>query len=88
MGPMIAMRISNILKEKRIRTIIKVKRNSIISSKNNKIRNREVRFQTKDYHKWKKKRKYGQRWMAKETAFSSIKRMFGEYTSAISVSNW
>ncbi len=29
-----------------------------------------------------KKRKYGQRWMV-ETAFSSIKRMFGEYTSAI-----
>ncbi len=76
------MRISNILKEKRIRPIIKVKRNSIVSSKNNKIRNREVQLQTKDYHKWKKKRKYGQRWMV-ETAFSSIKRMFGEYTSAI-----
>ncbi len=72
------------LNDKRIRSvIIKVKRNSIISSKNNKIRNKEVGFQTKDYHKWKKKRKYGQRWMAKETAFSSIKRMFGEYISAI-----
>jgi Transposase DDE domain len=74
------------LKEKRIRPIIKVKSNSIISSKNNKIRNREVGFQTKDYYKWKKKRKYGQRWMA-ETAFSSIKRMFGEYTSAIKFQN-
>ena len=41
-----------------------------------------MQLQTKDYHKWKKKRKYGQRWMA-ETAFSSIKWMFGEYTSAI-----
>ena len=30
------------LKEKRIQPIIKVKRNSIISTKNNKIRNREV----------------------------------------------
>ncbi len=40
-----------------------------------------MQLQTKDYHKWKKKRKYGQRWMV-ETAFSSIKRMFGEYTSA------
>ncbi len=70
------------LKEKRIRPIIKVKRNSIISSKNNKIRNEEVQLQTKDYPKWKKKRKYAQRWMV-ETAFSSIKRMFGEYTSAI-----
>ena len=74
------------LKEKRIRPIIKVKRNSIISSKNSNVRNREVRYQTKDYHKWKKKRKYGHRWMV-ETAFSSIKRMFGEYTSAIRFQN-
>src|SRR3982750_1183421 len=43
------------LEEKRIQPIIKVKSNSIISSKNNKIRNREVGYQTKDYHKWKKK---------------------------------
>ena len=34
----------------------------------------------------KRKEKDGQRWMAKETAaaFSSIKRMFGEYTSMLS----
>jgi len=41
-----------------------------------------VQLQTKDYQKWEKKRRYKQRWML-ETAFSSIKRMFGEYTSAI-----
>jgi len=65
------------LQKKRIRPINKVKRNSNISTKeNNKIRNREVGFQIKDYHKWKKKRKYGQRWIV-ETVFSSIKRMFG-----------
>ena len=74
------------LKEKRIQPIIKVKRNSIISYRNNKIRNKEVQVQTKDYYKWKKKRRYGQRWMI-ETAFSSIKRMFGEYTSAIRFQN-
>ncbi len=76
------------LKEKRIQPIIKVKRNSIVSSKNSNVRNREVQLQIKEYHKWKKKRKYGQRWMAKETAaFSSIKRMFGEYASAIRFQN-
>ena len=74
------------LKEKRIRPIIKVKRNSIISSKNSNVRNREVGFQIKDYYKWKKKRNYGSRWMA-ETAFSSIKRMFGEYISATKFQN-
>ncbi len=58
---------------------IKVRRkNSIVSPKNNRLRNMEVRLQAKDLLKWKKKRKYGQRWMA-ETTFSSIKRMFGEY---------
>ena len=79
------MRISNICKRKRF-TRIKVRKNSIISSKNNKIRNREVKFQTKDLLKWKKKRKYGKRWIA-ETVFSSIKRMFGEYTSATKFQN-
>lgn len=68
-------------KEKKIQPIIRVKRNSIVSSRNNKIRNREVELQIKDYHKWKKKRKYGQRWVA-ETVFSSIKRMFGEHVFA------
>src|SRR4051812_8414708 len=75
------------LQTKRIMPGIKVRKNSIISTKNNKIRNREVGFQTKDYHKWKKKKRYGKRWMAKETVFSSIKRMFGEYVSATRFQN-
>jgi hypothetical protein len=74
------------LQKKRIMPCIKVRKNSIISSKNNKIRNREVEGQTRDLLKWKKKRKYGQRWIA-ETVFSSIKRMFGEHTSAIRFQN-
>jgi hypothetical protein len=61
---------------------IKIRRkNSIVSPKNNRLRNMEVKLQAKDLLKWrkkKKKRKYGQRWMT-ETTFSSIKRMFGEY---------
>jgi hypothetical protein len=61
------------------------RKNSIVSPKNNRLRNMEVKLQAKDLLKWmkkkkktKKKRKYGQRWMT-ETTFSSIKRMFGEY---------
>ncbi len=69
------------LQEKKIKPGIKVRKNSIISPRNSRLRNREVRLQTKDLLKWKKKRKYRQRWMT-ESAFSSIKRMFGEYTSA------
>jgi hypothetical protein len=37
--------------------------------------------QLKNYNRWKHDINYGYRWMA-ETAFSSIKRMFGEYVSA------
>ncbi len=45
------------LKEKRIRpTIIKVKRNSIISSKNNNVRNEEVQLQTKSSQMEKEKK--------------------------------
>jgi DDE family transposase len=47
------------LQKKRILPGIKVRKNSIISSKNNILRNREVYSQLKDLLKWKKKRKYG-----------------------------
>jgi hypothetical protein len=74
------------LQKKRIRHGIRVRKNPIISRKNNKVGNREVTFQMKDFLKWKKKRKYGKRWMA-ETVFSSIKRTYGEYVSAIKSQN-
>lgn len=74
------------LQKKRIQPAIKVRRNSIISLKNNSLRNREVYSQIKDLFKWKKKRKYGHRWMA-ETVFSSIKRTYGEHVSAIKYQN-
>ena len=69
------------LKDEKIKPGINVRKNSVVSPKNNRLRNKEVIRQTKDLLKWKKRRKYGHRWMA-ETAFSTIKRMFGEYTSA------
>ena len=47
------------LQNKRIRPAIKVRKNSIISLKNNNLRNREVYSQSKDLLKWKKRRKYG-----------------------------
>ena len=75
------------LEQKEITTGIKVRKNSIISIRNNSLRNREVRLQTNDdLLKWKTKRKYGHRWIA-ETAFSTIKRTFGEYVSATRFQN-
>jgi hypothetical protein len=74
------------LEDKRITPGIKVRKNVIVLFRNNKMRNKEVRLQTKDLLKWKKKRKYGYRWMT-ETTFSSLKRMFGEYVSATKFQN-
>jgi len=74
------------LEERKVKPGIKVRGNSVVSNRNNRLRNKEVRLQKDDLLKWKKKRKYGHRWMA-ETAFSSIKRMYGEYTSATRFQN-
>ena len=46
------------LEENEIMTGIKVRNNSIVSPKNNRLRNWESRLQTKDLLKWKAKRKY------------------------------
>jgi IS5 family transposase len=74
------------LTDEGIKPAIKVKRNSVVSTKNSKARNGEARQQTRDLLKWKRKRRYGHRWMA-ETAFSSIKRMFGEHVSSTRFQN-
>jgi len=73
------------LEENKIQPGIKARKNSIISAKNASSRNREVRSQ-KDFPRWKKKIKYGKRWIA-ETAFSSMKRTYGEYVSATRFQN-
>jgi hypothetical protein len=74
------------IEDKRIKPGIKVRNNSIVSPKNNGLRNKEVMRQSKDLLRWKKKRKYGHRWIA-ETVFSTIKRTFGEYVSTTRFQN-
>ncbi len=38
--------------------------------------------QLKNFERWKDKVNYGSRWIAEETVFSSLKRVFREYVSA------
>jgi len=73
------------LEENKIQPGIRVRKNSIISSKNASSRNKEARSQ-KDFPRWRKKRKYGKRLVA-ETAFSSLKRTYGEHVSATRFQN-
>ena len=71
---------------KGIQPAIKVRKNSRCRKTNHYLRNKTVKMQKTDLAKWKTSVSYGQRWIV-ETVFSCIKRMFGEYVSAISFEN-
>ena len=71
----------------KITPVIKVKKNSSIKNNLKFIpRKSSILEQLKDIKQWKKKYGYGYRWMA-ESAFSSIKRTFGEHISSVKWSN-
>jgi Transposase DDE domain len=66
---------------------IKVRKNSRCRKTNHYLRNKTVKMQNKNnLQKWKDSVSYGKRWIA-ESVFSSIKRMFGEYVTAIRFEN-
>ena len=71
------------LDEMKITPVIKVRKNSSIKNNVRCIpRKLSVVQQLEDINRWKKRHAYGMRWMA-ETAFSSIKRLFGEHVSSV-----
>jgi transposase len=65
---------------------IKVRKNARCRKTNHYLRNLSLVAQKDDFDKWKDSISYGKRWIA-ETVFSCIKRMFGEYVSAIKFEN-
>jgi IS5 family transposase len=70
-----------------INPAIKVRKNSRCRKTNHYSRNKTVKMQKKNnLQQWKDNVRYGQRWIA-ETVFSCIKRMFGEYVTAIRFEN-
>ena len=69
-----------------IHPTIKVRKNSRCRKTNHYFRNKTVKMQKNNLQQWKDSVSYGQRWMA-ETVFSCIKRMFGEYVTAIRFDN-
>lgn len=71
---------------KEIRPAIKVRKNSIYRKTNHYLRNKAVQSQKTDLQQWKDSVIYGKRWIV-ETIFSCIKRMFGEYVTAIRFEN-
>ena len=69
-----------------IKPAIKVRKNSICRKTNHHLRNKAVKMQKNNLQQWKDSVSYGQRWIA-ETVFSCIKRMFGEYVTAVRFEN-
>ena len=69
------------LSKNHIKPGIKARSNSKVRSTNCQARNMSVIRQQANLKRWKRSVSYGHRWMA-ETAFSSIKRMFGEHVTA------
>ena len=75
------------LSKNHIKPGIKTRSNSKVKSTNCHARNMfVVRQQQANFKRWKRSVSYGYRWLA-ETAFSSIKRMFGEHVTARKFSN-
>ena len=72
---------------KGIQPAIKVRKNAKYRKKiNNYLRNQNVQSQKTNLEEWKNSVSYGQRWII-ESVFSCIKRMFGEYVTAIRFEN-
>jgi hypothetical protein len=69
------------LSKNHIKPGIKTRSNSKVRPTNCHARNMSVMRQQANLKIWKRRVNYGCRWMA-ETAFSSIKRMFGEHVTA------
>ena len=71
-----------LLSFKGIQAAIKVRKNSRCKDANHYLRNKTVRMQKNNLQEWKDNVSYSKRWIV-ETVFSCIKRMFGEYVTAI-----
>jgi hypothetical protein len=69
-----------------IQPAIKVRKNSRCKNTNHYLRNKNVQSQKINLQQWEDSVDYGQRWIV-ETVFSCIKRMFGEYVTAIRFEN-
>ena len=69
-----------------IQPVIKVRKNSRCRKTNHYLRNKNVQLQKTNLQQWNDSESYGKRWIA-ETIFSCIKRMFGEYVTAIRLEN-
>lgn len=71
---------------KEIEPVIKVRKNTSSKAGGCMPRKHVAQEYLRDPKAWKRKHHYGQRWMV-ETAFSTLKRTFGEYVSAKTMRN-
>lgn len=75
-------RIFNFLSGRGIEPTIRVRRSSSLHTRGCISRKLAVVEQLSDYDRWRRRHRYGRRWMV-ESAISSFKRTFGEHVSAV-----
>lgn len=75
-------RIFNFLSGRGIEPVIRIKRNSPMHTKGSFSRKLAAVEQLGDYDRWRRRHRYGRRWMVK-SAISSFKRAFGEHVTAV-----
>jgi hypothetical protein len=74
------------LADNNIEPVIKVRKNASTKARGCMPRKLSVMEQKEDLKEWKKEHGYGYRWMA-ESAFSAIKRTFGEHVKSVKWKN-
>jgi len=67
----------------RIRPVIKIRKDAVITDDGSWRRNVEIqKYREKGYKKWARENGYGRRWVGTEGVFSSVKRIFSELVRA------
>lgn len=78
----------NLCKRLNIEPIFKIRENASDNAHGSMFRKEHVKeYKKLGYEKWRKKKKYGNRWLCTEVIYSAVKRMEGEYVKATKEEN-
>lgn len=78
----------NLCRRLEIDPVIKIRENASDNAHGSMFRKEHVNeYKELGYKKWRKKKKYGNRWLCTEVLYSAVKRMEGEYVRATKKEN-
>lgn len=73
----------------KIKPVFKIRENASVDNAHGSMFRKEhvKEYKKLGYKKWRKKKKYGNRWLCTEVVYSAVKRMEGEYVRATKIKN-